>query len=318
MIFLITILAVFFAMNMGGASFAASFAASFGGGVISKKRAGTYFIIFVVLGALLLGKNVSLTLGSAIIPQDLMSQKALVIIFLCAGISMFAANVMKIPQSTSLVTVAAVAGIGANVQNIDLKVINCLAIFWIILPIISYVATYYLAGYVYPPRKKNFWIYERFINHKAKLSAFVILSSCYNALSVGSNNVANVAGPIAVLDKMGLFQVLFIFAIFYGAGAFVFSGSLKTVSNKIVPLGLLTASIISLISGTLMLVASVFGIPQSFVMLQMGAIFAIASLKHGQGATFKNPLTRQIMYTWTINPIITFLASWGLAWKFIG
>ena len=108
MIVIILLLAMFFAMNMGGASFAASFAASYGGGFIKQGKAGVLFIVFVILGAVLLGQNVSLTLGRGIIPSDLITQKALIIIFLCAGLSMFSANLMKIPQSTSLVTVAAI------------------------------------------------------------------------------------------------------------------------------------------------------------------------------------------------------------------
>jgi len=314
MIFLILILAVFFAMNMGGASFAASFAASYGGKMVSKSKAGLLFLIFVVFGAIVFGKNVSITLGQNIIPADLMSPKAIVIIFFSAGLSMFISNMMKIPQSTSLVTVASIAGVGAYFNLVNLKTIYFLLPFWIVLPILSFIITYRVAGYIYPPRNENFWFYERFINHQGKLKKFVLFASCYNAFSVGTNNVANVVGPlIASMDAPAMAN-LFLFAIFYGIGAFVFQGPLKTAGNKIVPLGLSTAAIISLVSGTLMIIASIFGVPQSFVMLQMGAIFAISSLKHGKLATFNHPLTRKTLYTWTINPIITFFLSYAMAW----
>ena len=60
---LIIILAAFFAVNMGGASFAAAFAPSYGGKVLSSKKAGLLFITFVLIGAVTFGNQVSTTLG---------------------------------------------------------------------------------------------------------------------------------------------------------------------------------------------------------------------------------------------------------------
>jgi len=113
MFILVILLAIFFALNMGGASFAAAFAAPYGSKLIKGQKAGLLFILFVILGSVLLGKNVSITLGQELMPPELISPKALAIIFFSAGLSMFVSNMMKIPQSTSLVTVAAIAGVGA-------------------------------------------------------------------------------------------------------------------------------------------------------------------------------------------------------------
>ena len=319
MTILIILLALFFAVNMGGASFAASFAAPYGGRFIKASKAGLLFIVFVTLGSVLMGKNVAVTLGQEIMPQELIGSKAIIIIFLSAGLSMFASNLMKIPQSTSLVTVASIAGVGVYYRQLDLKTLYYLIPFWILLPVFSYFLTHSIAGSIYPPRKKNFWIYERFINHQNKLKVLVIVMSCYSAFAVGTNNVANVVGPLmGSMKTLTLNHLLIFFAVIYGVGAFIFTEPIKTAGQKIIPLGLLTAAIVSLVSGTLMLIASVFGIPQSFVMLKMGAIFAVSSLKDGQQSTFQKPLTKRILYTWTINPIITFFFSLGLAYVIIG
>jgi len=92
MTFTIVLLALFFALNMGGASFAASFAAPYGGKIVSKQKAGLLFILFVVFGSVLLGENVSITLGRELMPPELMSSKAIAIIFFSAGLSMFVSN----------------------------------------------------------------------------------------------------------------------------------------------------------------------------------------------------------------------------------
>jgi len=319
MTLLIILLALFFALNMGGASFAASFAAPFGGKLIERQKAGLLFIIFVLLGAFLLGKNVSITLGSKLVPEEFINNKTIAIIFFSAGLSMFISNLMKIPQSTSLVTVAAIAGVGVFYKQFNVSTLYYLIPFWILLPALSYFLTHWLTGIIYPPRKGNFWVYERFINHKGKLKAFVIIMSCYSAFAVGTNNVANVVGPLmGSSGEISLRNLLIFFAFIYGGGAFVFIGPIKTAGHKIIPLGLLTAAIISMVSGTLMLVASLYGVPQSFVMLQMGAIFAVSSLKDGQDLTFNKPVIKSIIYTWTINPLITFVISLGLSHAIIG
>lgn len=317
MVTIMLALAVFFALNMGGASFAASFSAPYGGRILSRFQAAVLFAVFVMLGAVTFGENVSHTLGENIVPLDLLDSRAVTVIFLSAGLSMFIANMTKIPQSTSIVTVAVIAGVGLYHQQVSLRTILWFIPFWLLLPAASYAITHVIAGYIYPPRRTNFWIYQKFVNQRRKLKRFVVIASCYNAFSVGTNNVANVVGPLLGPGHVGLLWLLLVFSLVYGAGAFVFSGPINTAGQKIVPLGLLTASVISLVSGTLMLIASWLGIPQSFVMLQMGALFAVSSVKHGSEYTYENPLIRRTFYTWTVNPLITLIISYGLAWLII-
>lgn len=324
MIFLIFALAIFFAMNMGGASFAACFATTYGSKILRAKISIIFFISCVILGSVLFGKNVSVTLGKDVIPSELISQKSLFVIFLSAGFSMFISNMMKIPQSTSLVTVAAIAGVGGYFGQLNVKTISYFIPFWIILPLLSFGLTLVLGSFIYPPRSQNFWIYERFVNQRNKLRNFVIFASCYNAFSVGTNNVANVVGPLLAWGQSpwsgnpwsisSILLYLFVFAYFYGLGSIVFTGPLKTAGEQIVPLGLLSASMISMVSGTLIIIASICGVPQSFVMLQMGAIFAISSLKQGHEVTFSSDIARKALYTWSINPVITYFVSMGLCW----
>jgi phosphate/sulfate permease len=312
MMYLIFLLAIFFTVNMGSSTFAASFAAAYGSKVVSWKKAVVLFLIFVTLGAVVFGQKVSVTLGNKIIPAEYVSPRVLIIIFLAAGLSLLVANLMKIPQTTSIVTVATIAGVGTYLNRLNIDTILFMLPFWIILPIVAFGLTYLIGRLIYPPRKGNFWIYERVANQQNKLKNFVIISSCYNAFSIGTNNVANVIGPLKGAGFIDLTLGLFLFGLVYGAGGQVFKHPIQTASNKIVPLGLLSASLISLVCGTLILFASSLGVPQSFVMLKMAAIFAIGSLKHGKTETFNEPITKQTFITWTINPVITFFVSYGL------
>ncbi len=313
---LLTVLVVLFSLNMGGGNFGASFAAAHGGRVITRKRAQLLFAVFVFLGAVLIGRPVANTLGTRIIPHDLLTLETLLIILASATISLLIANLLHVPQSTSLVTVGAILGIGLYYGSVYTKTFLYLAPFWIALPILAYLITYFLGRFVYPPRKANLWIFEKLVNHKERLKVFIIVASCYNAFSVGANNVANAVGPLAGAGILEVALGLVLVAPLFGIGSLVFHGPLKTVGQKIVPLGVLTATLICLVSGTLMIIASLLGVPQSFVMIKIASVFAVGSLKNGHRLTFNNPVTKKTYLTWIITPIIAVIISYLLALVF--
>ena len=314
---LIFLVAVFFCMNMGGPSFAGSFSTAVGSRAISRNRAGIFFLVFAVAGAVFLGGAVSKTLGKGVIPTHFINTQAVLVILAAATMSLFSANMMRIPQSTSLSTLAAICGVGMRFSSVAWGNIAYMAVCWVIAVIVSFVCVYLSARYVYPPRKINFWIYEKIINHQERLTWLVILTSCYKGFAQGSNNVANAVGPLAAAGLMDIGWGLFIMGIVFGVGSFVFTGPMDTSSEKIVPMGLLTATVINLVSGTITIIASNMGLPMPTVIVYTVAIFAIGSIKDGVGLTLRNPVTRKTFFTWIINPVITFGISYLLATVFL-
>ena len=310
----IFVLVILFVLNMGGSNFGASFAAAHGGKILTKKRAQLLFIIFVILGAVLVGRHVSDTLGNKIIPHHLITPDTLVIILFSATLSLFVSNLLKVPQSTSFVAVASIIGVGLYHGRVYTEIFQRFIPFWVILPVLGYFATFLLGRIVYPPRRSNFWIYEKLINQKDRLKIFVIIASCYNAFSVGTNNVANAVGPLAGSGILNITWGLVMLAPIFGLGSILFHGTLDTTSEKIVPLGAFSATIICVVTGTLVIIASIFGVPQSFVMIKVAAIFAISSLKKGHRTTFNDPLTRRTYMTWVITPIVAVVISYSLTW----
>lgn len=298
---------------MGGSNFAASFAAAHGGRLISKRKAQILFGLFVILGALVLGGPVTQTLSTKLIPSESLSLEVVLIILFSATLSVFLANLLHVPQSTSLVTVAAIFGVGLYFKDVYFKTFLYLLPFWILLPLAGYFLTYFLGKIVYPPRKHNLWIYQGLLNHGGRLKIFVIVASCYNAFSVGANNVANAVAPLAGAGIIETTLGLVLIAPIFGLGSLVFLGPLKTAGQRIVPLGLFTATLICLVSGTLMIFASVLGVPQSFVMIKMACVFAIGGLKNGHRSTFMNPITRRTYLTWIATPALAGSISYVLS-----
>lgn len=103
---------------MGGSNFAASFAAAYGSKVISRMRAQFLFGLFVFLGAIVAGRPVVRTLGTKIVSPEIVDFSTVLIILISATVSLFIANLLHVPQSTSLVTVGSILGVGLYFKNV--------------------------------------------------------------------------------------------------------------------------------------------------------------------------------------------------------
>ena len=319
-IILLIIVVIFFAMNMGGSGIAPSFAAVYGAKLLSRGKIIFLFSVFVIAGAILLGSNVSLTLGKGLVPKEFMSLKVVFIILISASLSLFLANILKIPQSTSQVTVGAIVGAGLYFRHLYTKTLF-LKIFsmWIILPFLSYIITLFLFRFVYPPREENLLTYEKMFIHEKKMRNLGLISSCYVALAIGANNVANVVGPLAGAGIIGIKEGLLLLSPLFGIGSwFLGKGTTETAGKEVVPLGIVSSTLVSFITATLLIFASVMGVPQSLVQLNLCSIFAINSIKNGYSSTIKHSMVRKTVFVWVITPLIAVFLAFFLLSLFMG
>lgn len=305
---------VFFAMNMGGSGIAPSFAANWGGNLIKKKNALILFSFFVILGAVFLGRNVTLTLGKNLLPQRLINLDVTLIILGSATLSLFLANVLKIPQSTSQVTVGAIVGAGLYFRHLYLKTLLYKILpMWVILPLLSYILTFLLYRTIYPPEHDNLHIYQKIFAHEKKLRLSSLIVSCYVAFAIGTNNVANAVGPLFAAGIINIPLGLVLIAPLFGIGAWLMGkGPLDTAGREIVPLGPVSSTLVSFVTASLLIFASILGIPQSLVQLNLASIFAISSLKNGHKYTLDRRITRKTFIVWTITPLLSVAVSYLL------
>ena len=299
---------------MGSGNYAASFASAYGSGIISRKKSQLLFILFVIIGAVMLGAKVSRTLSGKIIPAQFIDNQAVIIIVFSASLCLLIANFTKIPQSTSLVAVGAILGVGIYHGNVYFKTFFYLVPLWILFPVAGYFLTYFLGRLIYPSRSSNFWVYEKSAKYTKSLETFVVIASCYNAFSIGANNVANAVGPLAGGNILSTCVGLILVAPIFGLGGVVFPRAIKTTGKEIIPIGLISASITCFVCATLMIIASLFGVPQSLVMIKVAAIMAISGIKDGHANTFKNSLLRKMYLTWIIMPFAAIMLSFLISW----
>ncbi|MDP5043950.1 MAG: inorganic phosphate transporter, partial [Leeuwenhoekiella sp.] len=173
------LLAMFLAINMGGSGTAPAFSAAYGANVIKRSIIPGLFGIMVITGALLAGKEVSLTLGNGLLEQSYFTPFNTSVILFSVGLSIFISNLLGVPQSTSQATVLSIAGAataldGLNTYKLFYEVIPA----WIILPLVAFLIMLILSKYIFPQLKKRVVTanYTHLGKHKA-LKVMLIMSS---------------------------------------------------------------------------------------------------------------------------------------------
>jgi len=324
------IIAIFLAINMGGSGTAPSFSAAYGANLIPKSLIPGLFGIMVFVGAIVAGKNVAYTLGRGILPHENMTIILTSIILLSVALSLLMANLLGVPQSTSQSTVFALSGTALyfNVLETD-KLFFVIIPVWVVLPVISFFLTYLAGKYIYKPMKKRSSFEFETLKKHPGLQALVLISSLYVAFSIGANNVANASGPIAsmVMNVFGLsdnqtnFNLVMVLSVLIIAPAFGIGSSLlgnkvvQSTGKEIIEFGPLSATIIAMITATLLLSVSITkGIPASLVQLNTGAILGIGCAKLGWKEIFSKSTVQKFWVIWIIAPILAFTLSIGLTW----
>lgn len=312
---ILIIISVFWAMNMGASGLAVSFAPSVGSNIIKKKKAVIFFTIFVLLGSFLVGGRVAKTLSSKIIPAEFISPQVVLVILISACVSLFLANIFKIPQSTSIIIVGAFAGAGIYFKALNISLIGYLILIWISVSTLSYFITYFIAQKIYPPRRENLRLYEKFFYHKNKLAKWTLLTDFYSAFGIGTNNVANVVGPLIAANLINPDFGFLIFSLLFGLGGFILGkGVLNTVSKEIVPLGVVSAAVVSLVVSTFIIVCSVLGLPAPYVQFSTFSILAIHTVKEqkNHSQTLVHPITKKILKVWILTPLLSIVVCYSL------
>lgn len=300
-----------FAFNMGGSGLAPAFGATIGARLISPRWAALVFGIFVTIGALLLGPNVAKTLGSEIVPASSFDMITTLIVLGAANLALFLANVLKMPQSTSWVTVAAIVTFGLFQRDLNTHTLtHRLLPAWLLMPLIAFVVSAGLMKYFYPLHGSRFGLHSWLSQRTGVLRVLAFASACYVALAIGANNVANAVGPSSAAGLFSVTTGMLVLAPMFGIGAVVLAGPAKTIARDVVPLGLFAATLCNVVVATLLVVASYIGIPQSLVQVNAAAVLGVALVKEGRSGMLEGRGTRSMLVLWIVTPIL----AAGLTW----
>ncbi|MDR6226636.1 inorganic phosphate transporter [Desmospora profundinema] len=303
--------ACFFAMNIGASGAAASMGVAYGSGAVRRRRVALLLCgLGVFLGAALGGGEVVKTVGEGIVPTSLLSVEVAVIILASACLSLFIANLIGIPLSTSEVTVGAVVGVGIAFQALYLSNLTVIVSFWILTPIAAFTIAFF-AG------KGIHWLEKKFPSllgstWKRWLTLLVVATGFLEAFSAGMNNVANAVGPLVGAGLLSISEGIWIGGLFVALGALLLGGKvLETNGKRITRYSLLEGSAISGTGATLVITASLWGIPVPLTQVTTSAIIGIGTAQKGFSLWQKGVIV-QMAQVWAVSPVVSLVIAYGL------
>ncbi|ADU31597.1 inorganic phosphate transporter [Evansella cellulosilytica] len=306
------IIALFFAMNIGASGAAATMGPAYGAGAIKKKRLALLLVgLGAFLGAVIGSGQVVKTVGEGIIPANILSVEVVLIILFSATLTLFIANMIGIPLSTSEVTIGSIVGVGVAFQSLFVNNVLFIVSFWLIVPIAAFVIAYCIQKMIsyfekkYPGRLKG-------AKWKKILSILLILTGFVEAFSAGMNNVANAIGPLIGAGIMEETLGIWLGALFVALGALLLGGAvLETNGKKITKLSKLQGIAVSGTGGALVIVASIFGIPVPLTQATTSAIVGVGTAETGF-QLWQKSVIQKIIKVWIVSPVMSLVVSFSL------
>lgn len=306
------LIAFFFAMNIGASGTAASMGTPYGADAIRNKRLAMILVaVSAFLGAALGGGQVVKTIGKGIIPSSILSVEMVALILAGATLTLFLANLLGIPLSTSEVTVGSIVGAGIAFKSVYAHSLFFIVLFWVLVPVISFLITFIL-GKLIAAAEKRWNGFTKQGKWKKWLAVLLVLGGCLEAYSAGMNNVANAVGPLVGAGMISANKGIWIGGLFVSIGAILLGNRvLETNGKKITRLSLLDGSAVSFTGGTLVIIASVFGLPIPLTQVTTCGILGIGASQKGIDIWQKSVIKR-IVKVWLISPLASLVISYTL------
>ncbi|XRD24427.1 inorganic phosphate transporter [Lysinibacillus fusiformis] len=305
-------ISLFFAMNIGASGAAASMGVAYGVGAIKKAwQALLLCAIGVYSGAVLGGGEVVKTISSGIMPQEYITVKIVIIILISATSSLFFANLLGIPLSTSEVTVGAVVGVGMAYKVLFVQSLLVIMSFWVIVPLIAFVIALICGKLLYKVQHRGL------LKDHPILTVLLVLAGFFEAFSAGMNNVANAVGPLVGAGMMDVTIGIMLGGAFVAIGAILLGKRvLETNGKKIMRFQKAEGILISSTGALLVGISSIFGLPVPLTQVTSSSIIGMGMAKNGKQILHKH-IVKKIIRIWVVSPIFSLAISYFLVQLFL-
>lgn len=308
---LVFTLAAVLALNIGGSGAGAAMAASYASGVLPRARALAVFAACALAGALLGGHRVVVTLSSSLVPASVFTYSTVVAVSAAAALALVLANTARVPQSTTHVLVAAIAGVGLANGALKTAVLARILLAWCINPLLALVLCYSIGRWLLPRIEHRLGMMGAAGERIQR--AIVIAAACYMAVGIGANNVGN---AVSTLVGGRLLEVRE--ALVFGGGLMALGGLtigrrlVSTTGREIASLSLLKGALVGTVTASLILAASRLGLPTSYVQTSTLAVVGVGASSVPLAELLGQQVIRRIGLTWLASPTLAFLAGFWL------
>ena len=309
------------------------FGSAVGSKMVKFRSAIIFFIIFIILGAVINAENPSKIYGDLVL--DYPELKKIFLIILPVVLVTIISLKIKIPSSISQSIIFSLIGFSlAEKLNINYDLFKKLIYFWIATPILAFLFSIIFCWIIFNlVRIFKLNIFQ--IDYQIRI--FLVIFGCIAAFALGAHLTAAIVGIYApflnlnielmnfnlVLDDNKLY---FFGSLLIGVGAFIFSQKIvKSIGSQIsnikpIPaLAILLTQIIILFSFSssfiidsfnLFLPFELFAMPLSASHITFASIIGVASFNKFREV--KPRYTKKIILSWIIIPISVFCCSFML------
>lgn len=292
--------------------------AAYGSGAVSSKRIAMLMVaVAALLGAVIGGGEVVKTISGGIIPSNLMVVESVVIVLASSTLTLFGANLLGIPLSTSEVTVGSIVGVGLAYQSVYVGHLLVILSFWLVVPAAAFACAYFFGKLI--RRMEHRWPHLQKPGSRGERWLRWLLVACgvYEAFSAGMNNVANAVGPLVGAGLMTTNSGVWMGGLAVAAGCLLLGDKvLETNGKKITSLSLLQGSAVSATGGSLVIVASLFGIPVPLTQATTCAILGVGTADKGF-LLWQKGIIKQIAMVWIVSPVSSLVVSFALVHLFL-
>jgi len=314
-IFAALAVALFMGLNIGGNNAAAAMGAAYGAKVRTKYQAVILIGIFAILGAVINGAAVIKTLGSGILPSGTILMDGAIVAVGASAFTVFIANILRVPISTSQVAVGSIVGIGFfyGSSKLNTVLLGNIVAWWVITPVVAWLLAYLMGKYLYT--NILIWLADHHDSEasiRKSLNVLLTISGCYVAYSAGANHAGIIIGPFVGTGEIPLtFGALFA-GLSIGFGAFLMGGRvLDTVGKDICELCVIRAVFVEFTSAIIVHAASILGIPVSLGEIVASGIIGIGCANSGMHIVKSNTV-KKIMIAWVISPLLSGILTFSI------
>ena len=259
---------------IGGSSTGVAFGPAVGSGVISKLGAGLLMGVFALLGGWTVGRNVVDTIGTGITGVSFGLLTGVIVLGI-VGATLGVGALVGVPVSTSMITVAAMAGMGLARGDVHSRLLTEIVAWWVVAPLLAG-----MCGVGYARR-------QRLLAHLPHgpslgstrchddrwLGVVVLIVACYMAFSAGASNVANAVGPLVGTGSLAMDSGVALAGAGIAVGAVTLARrTLDTVGGGLASLPLEAALFVTVTAATFTTVLSWWGIPVSLALTTIACI----------------------------------------------
>lgn len=296
------IISSFMAFNIAGNDVSDSISTSVGSGSLKMKSALILGAIFMFLGAMYLGGNVSRTIGNGIIGSDVLTSVGALIIVLSAAIWITFTLISRIPISGSDAVVSSVFGFGlaaAGPSYINFDVMGFIVLSWILSPLIGLSAgfiLYYILDKGYIRKIKSIGKKDRM---EKIFSYLQIGSGAFTALNVGAIDIAASAGVLLYAFGTVTIDIKLIGAVAMVIGILLVGGRVtSTIGKRITELVPTRGFSAQISMGSAVYLFVMLGMPISPTQTLVGSVIGVG-LARGTD-TVKLDVIKHIATTWIV------------------